>query len=115
MAKNMVVYTAENMKKEITNKESLKVMKSFFNWQGKNLVILQGKKESDLNNCFGLPYVSSGAYAGFWNTNTESYHVEDRLLNFDGIGMAENGKAIAFFTRLDKSGNEIENIFMPMN
>ena len=102
------------MKKEFNNAEIKKLIRVFSLWQADNLIILQGKRESNVADTFGLPYTSSGAYAGLWNTNTESRYTADNTLNFEGIGYNDDGLPVAIFTRLDDMGNEIEDVFIKM-
>ncbi len=101
------------MLKEIPNVKQKLLLARFNKWQVENLVILQGKKETNFLDTFGFPYTSSGIFAGLWNTNTESVLKADNTLYFDGLTMSENGFCYAIFTKRDDDGNEsAENHFI---
>jgi hypothetical protein len=103
-----------DLKKEFSNNDSAKLIKIFQKWQQNNVVIQHGWNYNNVEATFGLPYTSSGAYAGLWNTNTQAVYAADNLLSFDGIGYAEDMTPVAFFTRLDDNGNEIEDVIKSM-
>ena len=102
------------MVKEFNTKNMKKLINIFSNWESENLKITIGKRESNVENTYWLPYTSSGDYAGLWNTNTMAVLKSDESLNFDGIGFSTDLKPFAFFTKLDESGNEVKNIFLPI-
>ncbi len=89
-----------------------RLIRKFSHWESDNLIIVHGKRESNVEDTFGLAYTSSSAYAGLWNTNVKAVSVNDNNLVFDGIGYNNNLESVAFFTRYDESGNEIENVFI---
>lgn len=101
-------------KKELTNKEIEKLIRVFRGWQFGNLEIFYGKVEKSVIDTFGLPYTSSGDYAGIWNTNTESVYIKDQTFKFEGCTIAESGEFLAIFTPLDSNGNELETVFIEM-
>ncbi len=101
--------------KEFSGNQSIKLVKVFKQWESENLVIQIGKRESSVQDTYGLPYTSSGLYAGLWNTNTQSVYVNDNSMQFDGIGYIEDLTPVALFTKLDEEGNEIDdNIVIEM-
>ena len=58
----------------------------------------------DIELFFGLPYTSSGEYAGVWNTNTE-YHLDiDKEYNINGFVIGEDDNIYIIST--DKEENE---------
>ncbi len=87
-----------------------KLIRRFSHWESENLVIVYGKRESNVEDTFGLAYTSSSAYAGLWCTNVKAIYASDSSLVFDGIGYNTDLQPVAFFTKYDEDGNEIENI-----
>ena len=102
------------MIKEFNTKKIKELVLHFSFWEKENLKINHGKREISSADTFGLPYTSSGDYAGLWNTNTESVLRNNHLLGFDGIGYTTDFVPMAIFTRHDEDGNELETVFLPM-
>lgn len=50
-----------------------------------------------LENLFGLPYTSSGDFAGIWNTNTQAETKWGELLKFRGATYTEEGEGVLIF------------------
>jgi len=71
--------------KEFNNTKSNQLIKAFSKWESDNLIITHGKRENSIEDTYGLPYTSSGVYAGLWCTNIEAVYAEDSHLNFDGF------------------------------
>lgn len=87
-----------------------KLIRKFSHWESENLVIVHGKHERTVEDTFGLAYTSSSAYAGLWNTNVKAVYASDSSLVFDGIGYNDDLQPVAFFTKYDEDGNEIEDV-----
>lgn len=53
--------------------------------------------ENRLGDVFGLPYTSSGDFAGVWNTNTQTVAKYGKPLYFRGVAVAEDFKTVILF------------------
>lgn len=61
--------------------------------------------DEELENLFGLPYTSNGAFAAIWNTNTQARAKWGKSLYFRGAAVSTNNKVILLFE------DEKENYF----
>ncbi len=96
--------------KNFHNADIEDLIEKFSKWESDNLILTYGKRENNVQDTYGLPYTSSGIYAGLWCTNVQAVYAEDSSLNFDGIGYNTELQPVAFFTRLDDAGNEVEDV-----
>lgn len=94
-------------KKEWTDTEYNAVVKCFSRWEKSHLVIVYGKRERTTEDTYGLPYTSSSGLAMLSNTNVRAELKEDRLFNFDWLGMTENNEVVAGFTDYFENEKEI--------
>lgn len=62
--------------------------------------------KTQLEKLFGLPYTSSGDYAGIWNTNTQARTKYGELLNFRGVALDEDFDTVLIFDRPQKNAIE---------
>ena len=65
--------------------------------------------KTQLEKLFGLPYTSSGDYAGIWNTNTQARTKHGELLNFRGVALDEDFDTVLIFDRPQK--NAVEKVY----
>ena len=96
--------------KEFDNADIHDLMESFSKWEKTNIKINHGQREKNVELTYGLPYTSGSTCAGLWCTNVSAVYTNDSSLRFDGIGYTTEFEPVAFFTRLDESGNEVEDV-----
>ena len=63
------------------------------------------KNYFDVSMFLGLPYTSTGDYAGLWNTNTMFYVDSEKVYNIDGFALDLDNNV--YIIASDKEGNEI--------
>jgi hypothetical protein len=100
------------LKKEMTSEEMTALIKAFEKWERDNLEMPAQYRERTAADTYGLPYTSSGAYAGLWNTNTPATMKDNDRMTFDGIALSESGEPVACFTQLDQEGNEVKDVYI---
>lgn len=75
-----------NVAKQITDKRIAAIINIIFRYyEGKQVTDHRGdtrtiRTRDDIEDFYGLPYTSSGAFAGVWNTNTETEFVEGQFV-----------------------------------
>lgn len=62
--------------------------------------------DEQLENLFGLPYTSSGDFAGIWNTNTQARAKYGAPLYFRGVAVADDLAAVLIFDQPQKNAVE---------
>lgn len=62
-------------------------------------------RQEQMADIFGLPYTSSGDFAGVWNTNTQTVTKYGKRLYFRGVAISENKETVIIFN------DEKENYF----
>ena len=94
-------------KKEWTDTEYNAVVKCFSRWEKSHLVITYGKREHTTEDTYGLPYTSSSGFAMLSNTNVRAELKEDRLFNFEWLGLTTKNEVVAGFTDYFENEKEI--------
>lgn len=94
-------------KKEWTDTEYNAVVKCFSRWEKFHLVITYGKREHTTEDTYGLPYTSSSGLAMLSNTNVRAELKEDRLFNFEWLGLTTENEVVARFTDYFENEKEI--------
>lgn len=94
-------------KKEWTDTEYNAVVKCFSRWEKSHLVITYGRRERTTEDTYGLPYTSSSEFAMLSNTNVRAELKEDRLFNFDWLGLTTENEVVAGFTDYFENEKEI--------
>lgn len=91
--------------KEWTDYENqYKVAVAAVKWLDKNLRIIQGKRERNVELTYGLPYTSSGEYAAIWNTNVDARSNEDLDLQFKGMALDKDNSPVIIWYMPDYDG-----------
>lgn len=82
--------------KEWNNYEetTMKVYKAFARWEKKNLIVLNNKRDRNIEYTYGLPYTSSSAFAMISNTNCKAEYIHNRNLHFEYIAITEENKIV---------------------
>lgn len=111
-------YTENNFKKELTDHEFKATKKAILRFF--RAMIIQDRTErhfintmSSLENLFGLPYTSSGSYAGFWNTNSEVFIFDDSTFTIQGFALTNDLQVICLTTDFDE--NEFNFVIGQLN
>ena len=60
-------------------------------WYRTNLQYVAGEKHGDVVNIFGLPYTSSGSFAGIWQTNSEWHYRFIPEYSLIGVAIGDDG------------------------
>ena len=94
-------------KKEWTEAEYKAVIRIFSRWEKSNLIITYGHRKRTTEYTYGLPYTSSSSFAMLSNTNVRAELKEDRLFNFDWLGLTTENKVVAGFTDYFENEKEI--------
>lgn len=94
---------------DFQNQQS-QVFKAFGKWHRDNLIITAGTKVGSIEEKFGLPYTSSGAYAGCWCTNCEASYKFLPQFHFDGIAISKDCYIVATFTHKEDYLKNLEII-----
>lgn len=81
------------------------VFSAFQKWEKFNLSITNGCNRGNIENKYGLPYTSSGAFAGVWNTNCESVYKWLPKFRFDGVAISEDNFIVALFSHIENEKN----------
>jgi hypothetical protein len=87
-----------NFLKDWNDEQHKTALRKFKDWERHNLIVTYGKREYNPENTYGLPYTSSGDYAGLWNTNVIAVYSKNRNYRFNGIAINTDKKVVAVFT-----------------
>lgn len=90
-------------KKEFNDIEIEKMINIFARWEKQYLTITHGQREKTTSYTYGLPYTSSGDFAGLWNTNVEAVLKTDLQWEFKGLVLGEDMEVVAIFTNNEES------------
>jgi hypothetical protein len=113
--------TSKDMLQEWDDKEFKQVekeikrlfsMKQLTDHRGNKRIMYTYKYNNSENNIegfFGLPYTSSGSFAGLWNTNTRYCLDTEEKYNIDGFGLGKDGKVYIFCTN-DEENEKVYKI-----
>lgn len=71
-----------------------KVHKAFARWERNNLLVLNGKRDKNIEYTYGLPYTSTSDFAMIGNTNCEAEYKKDRNLHFEYIAITEENEIV---------------------
>ena len=96
-------------KKEFNDTTATKMINTFSRWEKKNLTITHGQRERTTSYTYGLPYTSSGEFAGLWNTNVKAVLKTDSQWKFKGLALSEDMDVIVIFTN-NKESEHFETI-----
>lgn len=82
-----------------------KVTNIFAAWEKKNLVITYGRRKRTTSDTYGLPYTSSGDFAGLGcHCNVNAVLKNDRNYVIYELAITENNEVVAYLT--DANENE---------
>ena len=94
-------------KKEWTEAEYKAVIRTFSRWEKSHLIITYGDRERTTEYTYGLPYTSSSSFAMLSNTNVRAELKEDRLFNFEWLGLTTENEVVAGFSDYFENEKEI--------
>lgn len=105
----MEIYT--NQIKEWANyKTQYKIALAAVKRLDKNLRIVHGKRERNVELTYGLPYTSSGEYAAIWNTNVDARSNDDLDLQFKGMALDKDNNPVIIWYMTDCDGWKYETM-----
>ena len=68
-----------------------KAINALRDWYRVNLQWVAGSHHGDVEEVFGLPYTSSGSFAGLWQTNSEWHYRFIPKYRFSGVAIGDDG------------------------